>query len=415
MFKIIKIVWLSFLMAMQELKVNKLRTFLSLFGITIGIFCIIGVLATLDSLEAKVQNDIKSFGDNTIYIDKWQYSGGNDYPWWKYLKRPEPKFEELKYVVQKSTLIENGAFFVSTIANVNYLDNILKNVNLYGITEKFNAIQTLNVEWGRYFNEQEFERGISNCIIGNKIAEDLFGNVSKAIGKQILYNGKRLYIIGVLKKIGSSFVGGFNYDESILLNYTYFTGVYNPKFCNPFIIIKAKKNVQSAVLSNELTGIMRQIRRLKPNQEDDFSCNDVAEFSNQVTQFFGSVKLGGWAIAGLSLLVGMFGVANIMFVTVRERRSQIGLKKALGAKRKVILAEFLIESAFLCIIGGLLGLSLVWILTLVLNSVLPFHLFIATSVIVLALTICIILGMIAGFLPASAASKMNPVEAIRSN
>lgn len=401
-------------MAMQELRVNKLRTFLSLFGITIGIFCIIGVLATVDSLERKVQNDIKSFGNNTIYIDKWQYGGGNDYPWWKYLKRPPMRYEEMKFIKTKSQLAANAAMMVQNSANFSYEDNILTNVSIYGISEEFNNIQTIDIESGRYLNETEFSRGASTGVIGYKVAEELFGNVEKSVGKEVSYGGRRVIVVGVIKKQGQSFVGGFDFDQCIIVPYRYFASVYEPDNNQPKIMVQAKENIPTSALQDELVGIMRQSRRLSPTTEDNFSCNDVALFSEQVKGFFGQVSAGGWAIAGLSLIVGAFGVANIMFVTVRERTSQIGLKKALGAKKRTILTEFLLESAFLCIVGGLIGLGLVGILSIVLSSVLPFPIFIAPNIIILALSICIILGIISGIIPASIAAKMDPVVAIRT-
>jgi putative ABC transport system permease protein len=401
-------------MALQELKVNKLRTFLSLFGITIGIFCIIGVLATVDSLERKVQTDIKSLGNNTIYIDKWNYGGGNDYPWWKYMKRPNMKEEELKYVKAKSQLASAAAFFVSNNVNLNYEDNILSNINFYGVTPEFNSIQTIDISSGRYLNESDFSRGTSVGVIGDKVAEELYGGAEKAVGKEVSYSGKRVYIIGVIKKQGQSLIGGYDYDQCLIVPYRYFASIYNPDNCNPYIMVQGKPKVASAALADELNGVMRQLRKISPTQEDNFSCNDVAQFSEQVNGFFGQVSAGGWAIAGLSLIVGAFGVANIMFVTVRERTSQIGLKKAIGAKKSTILTEFLLESAFLCILGGLIGLTLVWLLSLLLSTVLPFPIFIAPNIVMLGLSICIVLGILAGIIPASIAAKMDPVVAIRT-
>ena len=401
-------------MAVQELWVNKLRTFLSLFGITIGIFCIIGVLATVDSLERKVQNDIKSFGNNTIYVDKWNYGGGNDYPWWKYMKRPPMKIEEMRFIKTKSQMAANAAIFVSNTVNIDYKDNVLSSVNMYGVSEEFNTIQTIDIEHGRYLNESEFLRGTPTAIIGYTVADELFDNPEKAVGSEITYSGKRLIVVGVIKKQGQSFVGGFDYDKAVIVSYQYFASIYNPDNSNPFIMVQGKPNIPSAALQDELVGVMRQVRRLSPVAEDNFSCNDVAMFSEQVKGFFGQVSAGGWAIAGLSLIVGAFGVANIMFVTVRERTSQIGLKKALGAKKRTILTEFLIESAFLCIIGGLIGLGLVGLLSLVLSTVLPFPIFIAGNIIGLALSICIILGIVSGIIPASIAARMDPVVAIRT-
>jgi putative ABC transport system permease protein len=414
MIKVLGILWNSFKMALQELKVNKLRTFLSLFGITIGIFCIIGVLATIDSLKTKISNDLSGLGNNTIFIDKWDYNGGPEYPWWKFVKRPSMKISEMEFVQKRSSLASNIAFFVSTNATFSYEENNLKGVNLYGVTSDFNKIQTFNVGTGRYFNETDFTRGVPYAVIGNKVAEELYGKPEKALGKTITYGGRRLQVVGIVEKQGSSMIGGFDYDKTVIVPYGYYASIFNPDQNNPYIMVQAKPGIPSKALQDELNGIMRQLRKLSPTQEDNFTCNDVAQFKDQIESVFGAINKGGWAIAGLSLLVGAFGVANIMFVTVRERTSQIGLKKAIGAKSSTILYEFLLESAFLCIIGGLVGLLLVWLLTVALGAVLPFPIFIAPGIVFLALSICIILGVISGIIPASIAAKMNPVEAIRT-
>jgi putative ABC transport system permease protein len=417
MIKVLTILWNSFKMALQELRVNKLRTFLSLFGITIGIFCIIGVLATIDSLQTKIKSDLSSFGNNTIYIDKWSYGGGGgegDYPWWKYVKRPSMKVSEMETIQKKSYLASNIAFFVSSQQPFSYEENVLKGVLLYGITNDFNKIQAFNIAYGRYFKDTDFERGVPFGVIGYEVASELFGKPEKALGKTVSYRGRRLAVIGIIEKQGSSMLGGFDYDKSCIVTYNYFASVFNPDNSSPYIMVQAKPGIPSKALQDELNGVMRQLRKLSPTQEDNFTCNDVAQFKDQIESVFGSINKGGWAIAGLSLIVGAFGVANIMFVTVRERTSQIGLKKAIGAKSSTILYEFLLESAFLCIIGGLVGLFLVWILALSLSAVLPFAITIAPSIIFLALSICIVLGVIAGIIPASIASKMNPVDAIRT-
>lgn len=417
MIKVLTILWNSFKMALQELRVNKLRTFLSLFGITIGIFCIIGVLATIDSLQTKIKSDLSSFGNNTIYIDKWSYGGGGgegDYPWWKYMKRPSMKVSEMETIQKKSYLASNIAFFVSSTQSFTYEENILKGINMYGITNDFNKIQVFNIGYGRYFKDTDFERGVPLGVIGYEVASELFGKPEKALGKIVSYRGRRLAVIGIIEKQGSSMIGGFDYDKSCIVTYNYFASVFNPDNSSAYIMVQAKPGIPSKALQDELNGVMRQLRKLSPTQEDNFTCNDVAQFKDQIESVFGSINSGGWAIAGLSLIVGAFGVANIMFVTVRERTSQIGLKKAIGARSSTILYEFLLESAFLCIIGGLVGLFLVWILALSLSAVLPFAITIAPSIIGLALSICIILGVIAGIIPASIAAKMNPVDAIRT-
>ena len=401
-------------MALGELKANKLRTFLSLFGITIGIFCIIGVLATIDSLQSKIKTDLSSFGNNSVYIDKWDYSGGPEYPWWKFVKRPSPKIEEMEFVKRKSALAYNMAFFMQSQETFSYEENLLKGVNLYGITPEYKNIQSFNVGYGRFFSESDFTRGVPYGVIGYQVAEELYGKADKAVGKTITYKGRKLLVIGVIEKQGSAIINGYDYDKSTIVTHNYMASVYNPDNLGPVIMVQPKPGITSKALQEELTGIMRQIRKLSPTQEDNFTCNDVAQFKDQVESVFGAVNKGGWAIAGLSLIVGAFGVANIMFVTVRERTSQIGLKKAIGAKSSTILYEFLLESAFLCIIGGIIGLLLVWILALTLSSFLPFAITIAPSIIFLAFSICIILGVISGIIPASIAAKMNPVEAIRT-
>ncbi len=418
MFKVLGILWNSFKMALGELKNNKLRTFLSLFGITIGIFCIIGVLATVNSLEHKVQSDIKTLGTNTIYIDKWEYGGGGGaYPWWKFINRPAPRNEDVEFIKAKSSLAYAVSHFLETTANVSHKNIQLNGSNIYGVTEDFNKIQTIDLIPGsRYLSEADFQRGTPATVIGYLLAEDLFGNPQYAIGKQISINGKKAQVIGVIQKEGTSLAGGFEYDDCCILAYRYYATMFDsrPQFGSNFIMVQGKPGINSKVLSEELRGVMRQLRRLSPTQEDNFALNDINMFSEQIGSFFGMVNLGGWLIAGLSLIVGGFGVANIMFVTVRERTSQIGLKKAIGAKKGVILTEFLLESAFLCLIGGLIGLGLVAGLTTVLSSILPFPIFIAGGIIILAFSICIILGVLSGIIPAFMAAKMDPVVAIRT-
>jgi putative ABC transport system permease protein len=417
MVKLLGILWNSFRLALQELKVNKLRTFLSLFGITIGIFCIISVLATVGSLENKVQSDVKSLGTNTIYIDKWEYGGGADYPWWKFVNRPQPKYEEVKFLKEKTSLASSVSYFNSTATTLTYDNSQLNNVGVYCVSEDFDEIQEFNIGYGRYINESEFLRGNPVAVIGYKNAEELFGKAERAVGKSVSFSGKKVPIIGVIEKQGSSLIGsGFDYDQCLILSYRYYASIYdvNSEYSQAFIMVNGKDGVPTSALTDELRGVMRQLRKLSPREDDNFALNDVNMFSEQVGSFFGTVNIGGWAIAGLSLIVGAFGVANIMFVTVRERTSQIGLKKAIGAKSRTILTEFLLESAFLCVIGGLFGLLLVYGLAAILSGILPFTIVIAGNIIILAFTICVVLGVLSGIIPASIAAKMNPVVAIRS-
>jgi putative ABC transport system permease protein len=412
----LEIIVSSFKMALQELWKNKLRTFLSLFGITIGIFCIIGVLATVNSLEHNIQNEVKSLGTNTIYIDKWDYSagGGPDYPWWKYVNRPSPKYNEMKLIKARTASAKYAAFAINANDNVEYASNVLSNVNLYGISEDFDNIQPIEINTGRYMSEAEFDRGVNATVIGNEIAEKLYGSPETAIGKELSARGKRLLVIGVIKKQGQQMIGGWNFDQSIVLPYYFARNIMNELKADPVIMVQGLDNLTSKALKDDLTGTMRAIHKLTPTKEEDFALNDINDFSEAISSAFVGLNIGGWAIAALSLIVGMFGVANIMFVSVRERTSQIGLKKAIGAKSRVILTEFLLESAFLCIIGGLIGLTLVFLLTQILTQALDFPVFISTSYMILAIVICIVVGILAGFVPALQAARMDPVVAIRS-
>ena len=413
MLKVISIVWNSFKLALQELRGNKLRTFLSLFGITIGIFCIIGVLATVESLEKKVQTDIKSLGSNTIYIDKFEFGGGPDRPWWKYIKRPYPKFREMQAVKQRSELASAVSYSIRGNVILEHNDNVLSGVNAYGVTEDFNSVVTINVEYGRYISESEFNQGSPVTVIGYVNAENLFGNPERALGKEVKFKGIITRVVGVVKKEGTSMLGGWQFDEAAVVPFRLMAGLYNIETSNPSIMVKGRDNISSVALVDELRGIMRSLHRLSPKQEDDFALNDINSLSEATSTIFGSINMGGWAIAGLSLIVGAFGVANIMFVTVRERTSQIGLKKAIGAKNSTILTEFLLESAFLCLMGGFFGLLLVYLLTKLLSFVLPFPIEISLGTVTLAVSICLIVGVLAGIIPATIAARMNPVAAIR--
>jgi len=412
----LEIVGSSFKMALQELWKNKLRTFLSLFGITIGIFCIIGVLATVNSLEQNIQNEVKSLGTNTIYIDKWDYSagGGPDYPWWKYVNRPVPEYSELKQIKDRTPGAKFAAFKIDVEDKVDYDDNQLSNVNIYGITEEFREIQPIEVSVGRFLSDAEFSQGAASTVIGNEIAEKLFGTAERAIGKLISSRGKKMSVVGVIKKQGKTMIGGWQFDQSIILSYRYARNIMDEKKADPLILVQGKDDLSSKALKDDLSGTMRALHKLPPTKEDDFALNDINDFSDAISKAFVSLNMGGWAIAALSLIVGMFGVANIMFVSVRERTSQIGLKKAIGAKSRVILAEFLLESAFLCVIGGLIGLTLVYLLTQVLTNLLDFPVYISTSNMALAIIICIIVGILAGFIPSRQAARMDPVVAVIS-
>ncbi len=413
MSKSLNILTNSIRLTLQELTVNKLRTLLSLFGVAFGIFCIIGVLATVTSLETNIQNEVKSLGSNTIYIDKWEYSGGPDRPFWKYRARPVMKYEEAGMIKQRSQLVDDISFLLRAGGPISYKNDIIQNASIYGITEAQITVQPINFEFGRFFSSSEFNSGSSVCVIGYANAASLFGDAERATGKQLEVKGKKVTIVGVIKKEGKNFIG-WDYDNCIMLPYMYCKQIFVEEFNNPVLIAKGKQGITPAQMSVELEGIMRQIRRIAPTQENNFSLNSVEAFSKAISDSFVTIDIIGGFIGVICLVIGLFGIANIMFVTVKERTPVIGLKKAIGAKKSSILFEFLMEAILLCIIGGAIGLLIVYISLTIFSKLAHFPLFISAPLLIVSVIICVVVGILAGIIPARQAAKMDPVVAIRS-
>ena len=358
----------SYLFALNAIIVNKLRTFLSLLGITIGIFAIISVFTVFDSIERQIKTSIASLGNNVLFIDKWPWAMGGDYPWWKYLKRPEGKIYEMEELQRRSGAAEVSTFLVQTNKTVKYQNNNIENTEVLAVTYDYDKIFTFELADGRYFTFNEASSGRPVAIIGSEIVKNLFPNIYP-LGKKIKLWGRDVEVIGVFKKEGNDMFGGSN-DNQVLVPVTFarlFINMDNDE-TGTSIVVKARKNVSNDELRDELTGIMRSIRKIKPGAEDNFSINETSLISNGFEQLFGVIAVVGWIIVGFSLLVGGFGIANIMFVSVKERTNIIGIKKSLGAKNYFILLEFLFEAFFLSILGGIIGLIIIYIGVLIANS-----------------------------------------------
>jgi putative ABC transport system permease protein len=307
------------------------------------------------------------------------------------------------------------AFGIEMSSTIDYNDNSLSGVHFYGNTEDFNKIQQITIGDGRYFQQSDFDQGTPLVVLGHTIAEKLYEKPEQAVGTQVrLKGGRPGTVIGVIQKQGQSLLGGWDYDNSVLTTYGFLRQMVREDYADPKILVQAGDRISIDALKDELKGAMRSIRKLSPMQEDNFALNDIDSLSKMLDPIFSGMNIGGWAIAALSLIVGMFGVANIMFVTVRERTSQIGLKKAIGAKKNVIMTEFLVESACLCIIGGLIGLVAVFLLTLGISSMMSFKVFVPANIVFLAIGICLFTGVLAGIIPAFKAARLDPVVAIRS-
>jgi putative ABC transport system permease protein len=402
-------------MAWQDLKANKFRTFLSLFGITIGIFCIIGVLSAINSLDRNIKKDLSTIGNNTIFISKWQWAGGgNDYPFWKYAARPSVSLLDQELLQQYSANTANLCYTVSEQSSIEKNGNVLSPVNLYGTTLDFLQIQNVSIGNGRNITSAEFNSGTAVIVIGFENANRLFGSAENALQQTLKIKGQEFFIVGVLKQYGRNILQGWDYDNCAVIPYIYYERYFKNRRTEPFIMAKAKPNITLTQYISELRGILRGIRKLQPGQEENFSLNDINIFTEKISDVTKYVQIAGSIIALFSLIVGAFGIANIMFVTVKERTKIIGLKKAIGAKQSVIKIEFLLESAFLCIFGGIIGLILLFFASIFLSKVFGFTMEIQMTEILLTILLCTIIGILSGYIPANRAAKLNAVEAIRS-
>lgn len=417
MLVLLKITIESAFQAWDSLLKNKLRTILSLLGITIGIFCIIVVKSAVDSLQENIIEAFNELGSDIIYVDTrpWNEDPGMNY--WKYVNFPRPGLDEFHAINKKSKLAQGASLAVFSGGEaIKHLNNSVSNIFIMGISFEYAQINSLDIERGRYFSRIEYDNASNKVILGGKLAKNLFGTM-EPINKMVRLYGQDFQVMGVLKEEGENMFNFINFDNVVLLslkNASKFINISNKFSDNRLLAVKAKKNVDLKELKAEIAGIIRSERKLKPVEKDNFSLNEVSLLTNLVSGVFGVINIAGFMIGIFSLIVGMFSVANIMFVSVKERTSQIGIKKALGARRFFILAEFLIESVILCLIGGAIGLLLVY-LTLKLGLQLTsFKMNLSAVNVFIGVGTSILVGIISGYIPAFQASRMDPVEAMRS-
>lgn len=400
--------------AVSALKENRTRTLLSLLGITIGIITIIGVFSAVDTLRSNLEGSVEKLGSRSVYIQKWPWGGGGEYPWWKYANRPNPEIKDYLALKEKLTTASATSLVVQRGGmTIKYLNNNVSGASVSAGTHEINQIQNLEIEDGRYFTESESNRGTNVAIIGATIAEGLFPQ-GQAIGKSIQMMGRRVTVIGVMKKEGEGMLIDVSNDNTVFVPFNFFRNVYNYKSHSPTILVKAKDEVELKELESEITGYLRSIRRLSPTEEDDFSLNKTTIISAQLDQMFSVINFAGGFIGIFSILVGGFGIANIMFVSVKERTNIIGIQKSLGAKNYFILSQFLFEAVFLCIIGGLIGLGIVYLLTVLVQLVADVQIVVSMFMVIITLILSTSIGLLSGIIPAIMASKLDPVEAIRS-
>jgi putative ABC transport system permease protein len=407
----------SFIFAFDALRQNKLRTILSLLGITIGIFTIIAVFSAVDTLRDNLQSSVNKLGSNSIFVQKWPWTFGNDYPWWKYIQRPVPKLRD-KDELQKRVQSAQGISYEITLSSrtLKYLSNIVTNVDVNVVSEDYDKTWSHDYQEGRFFTDVESRTGTPVAIVGNDVAEGLFNDASTALGKRIKVMGRTVTIVGVYAKEGEDMLG-VSPDKQITIPLNFarnIVDVQSEKY-NPQIVVRGKPGIASEEVESELMGVMRSIRRLSPGTDDNFALNKSTILSNQLDSLFGVVNIAGIVIGGFSILVGGFGIANIMFVSVKERTNIIGIQMSLGAKAYFIMFQFLIEAVLLCIMGGAIGIGMVYLGTFAVKAIADIKIVLYLKNIIEGFAISIGIGIIAGIVPAYFASKLDPVEAIRTN
>jgi putative ABC transport system permease protein len=403
----------SFSFAMSALSNNKLRTFLSLLGVTIGIFSIIAVLTAVDSLDRKIKKDLSTLDKNTIYLFKGTF-GPSEVPQWKRDQFPQVKYDEYVYLKNAVNNTQAMGFQIFTKReSIKYDSKTVSDINIVPVSQEFIDIQGLEFSKGRFYNESEANSGSTVIVLGDEIANSLFGNL-EPIGKNVRLYGQRFTVIGVLKKQGASLFDSDDASAFIPVNFVRRLYGDNNTMLTNVIIIKPEKGIDMEAYKSEITQKLRNFRGMKAGEIDNFFINVFSGFTDLLDGIISQMNMMGWVIAGFSLLVGGFGIANIMFVSVKERTNLIGIQKSLGAKNKFILFQFLFEAVILCIIGGTIGLILVWIISIVMTNVLEFEFILGYKNVFLGTGLAAFIGLISGILPAISASKLDPVEAIRS-
>jgi putative ABC transport system permease protein len=400
--------------AMNALTNNKLRTFLSLLGVTIGIFSIIAVLAAVDSLDRKIKKDLSSVDKNTMYLKRFSF-GPSDIPRWKREQFPDVTYDEYQYLKDAVPSAEAMSFQIFTKSEtIKYDDKSASNVNVVPASYEIATIQSFKIAEGRFYNESESNSGTPVVVLGYEIAQKLFGDES-ALEKKIRMYGQKFTVIGVLEKQGQGMFGDSN-DTAAIIPVNFLRRMYGDhnSFMTPIIIIKPKAGADAEAVKADVTQKLRNYRGIKAGETENFIIDILSGFTDLIDNIIGQMNVIGWIISGFSLLVGGFGIANIMFVSVKERTNLIGIQKALGAKNKFILFQFLFEAVILSLIGGIVGMLMVWGISIALTKMIEFEFILGFWNVVIGTGLAVFIGLLSGILPAISASKLDPVEAIRS-
>jgi putative ABC transport system permease protein len=388
---------------------NKMRSMLTTIGIVIGIVTVTLMSTAIEGIDRAFKQSISMLGSDVLYVQRSSWFNDSYEDWLKASRRPEITWAQYEALQKELTLAKAVAPMTGSRRPVRYKDRQSDSVPILGTTEQFSITSGLNVVEGRFMTPSESNGGRPVAVLGYQVATNLFIGESP-IGKKVKIGRQNVEVIGVLEAQGS-FLGEFSWDNRVVIPARYFVTAIRP-FPDYEIHVKAVSIEKLPEAREELRGVMRRIRRLRPGQADDFAINEQQLFLNNFNRVAGMIATGGLFITGLSLFVGGIGIMNIMFVSVAERTREIGIRKAIGAKKRTILIQFLIEAAGICLFGGLLGLCIAVPCTLLLKKVMPAVL--SPQIVVLAIAVSLVTGIVSGFLPAWRAARMNPVDALRN-
>ncbi len=393
--------------AFTAIRANIMRSVLTMLGIIIGIVSVTLMGTAIEGLNRAFNKSIAAIGADVLYIQKWPWGGGHD--WWKIRNRKDIRIVHAKAIEKQSQTVRAMTPIAGTRRNVKYGQKVVESIIIIGTNADFTETVGSNIAFGRYFTNIEAEGGRPVCVIGSEVAANLFPNETP-LNKTIKAGGYAYKVVGVFEKQGS-LLGMESLDNRIYVPINRFFDQFMSFRGGIQIWTRAKSLSEIDETKEEVRGILRKARNLKPKEEDDFAINQQEILVQTFNQIGGVIAAVGLFITGLSLFVGGIGIMNIMFVSVTERTKEIGIRKAIGAPRRTILMQFLIESAALCLIGGLIGIAIAFPLSLIIDTVLPTAM--PLSVVGIALLVSIFVGIVSGFLPAYRASRMDPVDALR--
>ncbi len=394
-------------LSLAALLANKARAVLTMLGIIIGIVSVTLMGAAIEGLTRAFNNSIAAIGADVLYVQKWPWmDSGED--WWKFRNRKDMKIEYADEIRRDATQLAAVAPVVGRLGTLKYENKTANNVQVEGTTADLAYVSNMSFIEGRFFTDEESRGNRPLAVIGSDVAEQLFPN-QDPIGQRLKVNGLAFRVIGVRSKEGS-FMGMFSLDNVVIIPIGQFQDIFGKHF-HPSIEARVldKNDMENA--KEELRGVMRKIRGLSPAQGDDFSINQQDLLTSAFNKISGVIGAVGLFVTALSLFVGGIGIMNIMFVSVTERTKEIGVRKALGARRRTILVQFLIESSLICLGGGLIGLAFSYPLSMLVDKVLPTSL--PISIAITGIIISLLVGVVSGIIPAMRASKLDPVEALR--